>query len=67
MTTKNDVTGDNLVTKETTDAYREGWDRIFGKQKDSDEPLLMPVDEKSLRCSELTRSLMGGKKRKCVK
>lgn len=33
MTTKNDITGDALVSKETTDAYREGYDRIFGKGK----------------------------------
>lgn len=35
MTTKNDITGDTLVSKDTNDAYREGWDRIFGKKEKS--------------------------------
>ena len=29
----NDITGDILATKPTTDAYKSGWDRIFGKKK----------------------------------
>jgi len=33
MTTKNDVTGDSMVSKETTDVYRNNWDAIFGKPK----------------------------------
>jgi len=33
MTSKNDVTGDELVSKAVTDAYREGYDRIFGSKK----------------------------------
>lgn len=33
MTTKNNITGDNIVTKSSTDAYDEGWERIFGKEK----------------------------------
>jgi len=33
MTTKNDVTGDSMVSKKTTDAYRDNWDKIFGKPK----------------------------------
>lgn len=28
---KNDVTGDRLVTKQTTDAYRDNYDQIFCK------------------------------------
>lgn len=30
MTTKNDHTGDTLMTKPASDAFRSGWDRIFG-------------------------------------
>lgn len=26
---RNDITGDSLTTKAATDAFREGWDRIF--------------------------------------
>lgn len=33
MTARNDITGDALITKSSTDAYREGYDRIFGKKK----------------------------------
>lgn len=40
-TSFNDVTGDSLTTKTTTDAYRDNWDRIFGKKnkEQSDEEL----------------------------
>ena len=33
MATKNDVTGDSLITKAPTDAYRTNWDNIFNKPK----------------------------------
>ena len=29
MTARNDITGDAIQTKGSTDAYRTGWDRIF--------------------------------------
>ncbi len=29
----NDITGDKIATKSSTDDYRDGWDRIFGKKK----------------------------------
>jgi hypothetical protein len=32
MTAKNDITGDRITVKPTTDAFREGWDRIFNNQ-----------------------------------
>ena len=35
MTTKNDVTGDRLITKVASNSYRDNWERIFGdKYKD---------------------------------
>lgn len=35
MSSTNDVTGDYLVNKKTTDAYRDNYDKIFGnKNKD---------------------------------
>ena len=37
MTAKNDVTGDAIATKSNTDAYREGYDRIFGKKPPHEE------------------------------
>ena len=33
MVTRNDVTGDEIKTKEITDKYRENFDRIFGSLK----------------------------------
>ena len=35
--TRNDITGDFLVTGAASDAYRDGWERIFGKKK-TEEP-----------------------------
>lgn len=32
MTARNDITGDVIATKGSTDAFRSGWDRIFGKK-----------------------------------
>ena len=32
-TPKNNITGDSLISKPTTDAYSDGWDRIFGKKE----------------------------------
>jgi hypothetical protein len=34
-TSKNDITGDQLISKTATDLYREGWDRIFNKTQKS--------------------------------
>lgn len=32
-TSKNDITGDEIKTKgSSSDLYRDGWDRIFGKK-----------------------------------
>jgi len=32
---KNDITGDNLVSKKNTDSYRDNFDRIFGKKAET--------------------------------
>jgi len=34
MTSRNDITGDELKSKTNNDLYRDGWDRIFGKKKE---------------------------------
>jgi hypothetical protein len=31
---KNDVTGDNIITKVPSPDYLDGWERIFGKKTD---------------------------------
>ena len=40
-TAKNDITGDSIVTKNPSDAYRSGWDRIFGNKAKE-----VPVEKK---------------------
>lgn len=35
---KNDITGDNIISKANTDAFRSGHDRIFGKKDRSLPP-----------------------------
>ena len=41
MTSRNDITGDELKSKTNNDKYRDGWERIFGKK---DQP--MPDEKK---------------------
>ena len=31
MTSTNDITGDRIISKPTSDAYRQNWDRVFSK------------------------------------
>lgn len=33
MVAKNDITGDSIQTRGTSDAYRDNYDLIFGKKK----------------------------------
>ena len=33
MAAKNDITGDAIRSKPSSNKYAEGWDRIFGKKK----------------------------------
>lgn len=33
MTAKNDITGDVIKSRSTSDAYRDNWDRIFKDKK----------------------------------
>ena len=37
MTSKNDITGDLIKSKQTSDAYRENYDKIFRKTIDKSE------------------------------
>lgn len=39
MTSRNDITGDSLTSKPSNDAFRDGWDRIFGKKKAEEKPV----------------------------
>jgi hypothetical protein len=33
MVARNDITGDKIQTKESTKAYEDNWEKIFGKKK----------------------------------
>jgi len=32
MTAKNDITGDSIKSRNSNKAYRDNWDKIFGKK-----------------------------------
>lgn len=32
MTSKNDITGDDIKSKTNSEKYRDGWNRIFGNK-----------------------------------
>ena len=34
MPAKNDITGDSIISKTSTDAYRDSWERIFGMKQE---------------------------------
>lgn len=38
VTARNDITGDSIQSKASTDAYADNWDRIFGKKKADEQP-----------------------------
>jgi hypothetical protein len=44
MTSRNDVTGDLLSSKPATDSFRDGWERIFGKNKESKQDVVVADD-----------------------
>ena len=44
MAAKNDITGDSLRSKSTSDDYRDNWERIYGKRSANKK---VPVDESS--------------------
>ena len=73
MTSKNDVTGDSLITKAPTDAYRANYDSIFKKSKQEDalqeltelsQDLGLYEDKSKERCFEC-RSKEGRHKMDC--
>lgn len=40
---QNPITGDWIATKASTKAYRDGYDRIFGKKKEQSPPSVEPT------------------------
>ena len=37
MATKNDMTGDTLISRASNKNYNDGWDRIFGKKSQKEK------------------------------
>lgn len=49
MATRNNITGDRMVSKTSSEEYRNNWDAVFGKKKEEgkeeDDNPLTPEDE----------------------
>lgn len=45
MTSKNDITGDEIKSKTNSDAYRDGWERIFGNKDKKDNAHVAQSEE----------------------
>lgn len=41
MTAKNDITGDAIITKSSTEKFRDGWERTFGKKETKEEDVVI--------------------------
>lgn len=37
MATRNSITGDRMVSKTTSEEYRNNWNKIFGKKEEEDK------------------------------
>lgn len=48
MATRNDITGDSIQTKTSSQAYRDNWDAIFGKKKQITEEVLDTYNDERL-------------------
>lgn len=47
-TATNPITGDLIKTKGSNDAYRDGWERIFGDKKKQEEKPLDLTQQKNM-------------------
>lgn len=43
MAAKNDITGDEIKSKNNSKQYEDNWDRIFGKKTDVVKPVVTPT------------------------
>lgn len=55
MATKNDITGDSLVSR-TSEAYRNNYDAIFGKKGKTNEQRTGRMDEQLVGAGESSRA-----------
>lgn len=56
MAAKNDVTGDSIKSKPTTDAYAKGWERIFKKGSMKKGELTLIASGKNVGKSKLKKN-----------
>ena len=72
MTTKNDITGDSLVSKSTSNAYRDNYDLIFAKApmllRDTTDldPTFFANTTENVKNTEIKKSFIGTAKRNFV-
>lgn len=57
MPAKNDITGDSITTKSTSDAYRDNWDKIFSKKKKEEKQ----VDQEEKEVKEFYNTISNNK------
>lgn len=49
---RNDITGDPLMSKSPTNSYRDGWDRIFGNKAETEHK---SVDDSDAESTDITK------------
>lgn len=57
MATTNNITGDSLITKAPTDAYRDGWDNIFNKKHELKEVVRIDILTQPVGQEEVVKEL----------
>lgn len=62
MASHNEITGDALVSKRNNDAYRDNYDRIFGKKKREQ----LPEQEATGDSEEVSMSELRESRRDCL-
>lgn len=56
MVAKNDITGDAIKSRTNSQAYEDGWDRIFGKKKANDsKPQIADPDDRDIDPDDLDK------------
>ena len=63
MSNRNDITGDNLVSKAgNQDKYSEGWDTIWGKKEEPkyySKPIILSNKIQCNKCNDIIESFSG--------
>lgn len=65
MPSRNDITGDTLVSKKSSVAYRDNWDRIFNKEPAQEEDLSTNVEITDSVLKEMDRIILSSVYKEC--